>query len=104
LARRRREVVAELDAEFGRSLTSSDRHLIEAAADLVLQREAMAAASIRGEPIDSGTLLKILGLLSRALVTLRGKSTRPQASGPTLAEHLASRARRTAERRSGEAA
>ena len=104
LARRRREVVAELNAEFGRKLTGSDRHLIEAAADLVIQRVAMSAASIRGGPIDSGTLLKILGLLNRALATLRGKSRKPQTSGPTLADHIAAkRSAKAAERPSSEA-
>jgi hypothetical protein len=93
-AKRRVAVVAELIGELGRQPNASERHLIATIADLTVQREALASAQLRGEPVDSMALLKIAGLITRTISALRGKTTGKArgATGPTLADYLARKA------------
>ena len=87
-ARRRREVIAGLTGEYGQELAPTDHHLIAAAADLILKREMLMAASVRGEIIDTDKLLKLTGLLRRTFVTLRGRSGSPS-SAPRMLDRIA---------------
>jgi hypothetical protein len=97
-ARRRRELIAGLTADLGRSPNTMETALIVQAADLIIARDLATAAA------NTTAMLKISGQITRTLSTLRGRGSKPQSSGPTLAEHLASRAARATERRSDEAA
>lgn len=55
----------------------------------LMQREALTAASIQGQPVDSATLLKTVGLLNRALATLRGRDKKGRSATTTIRERLA---------------
>jgi hypothetical protein len=89
--RRRREVIAEMVADLGRPPDATERHLIATVADLTISREALAAAQLRGEPVDSMVLLKTAGLITRTIAALRGKASGKPRPGtaPTIRERLA---------------
>jgi len=73
--------------------------LIAQAADLIIARDLATATA------NTHVMLKISGQVTRTLSTLRGKGTKLQPSGPTLADHIAAkRAAKAAERTSDEAA
>jgi hypothetical protein len=98
-ARRRRELIAGLTADFGRRPNTLEAALIAQAADLIIARDLATATS------NTNVMLKISGQVTRTLSTLRGKGTKLQLSGPTLADHIAAkRAAKAAERSSDEAA
>jgi hypothetical protein len=73
-AKRRAAVIAELIADLGRQPDASEWHLIATIADLTVQREALAGAQLRGEPVDAMAMLKIAALIARMISALRGKS------------------------------
>jgi len=54
--------------------------LIDQAAALILQRESLSAATLRGERCDSQTLLRLTGAVTRCLASLRSKGGRRGAS------------------------
>jgi hypothetical protein len=81
-AKRRAVVVAELIADHGRQPDNAERHLIATIADLVVQREALTSAQLRGEPCDSVALLKIAALTQRLIASLRGKSGKQRPAPP----------------------
>jgi hypothetical protein len=98
-ARRRRELIAGLAADLGRSPNTMEAALIEQAADLIIARDVATAAA------NSTVMLKISGQITRTLSALRGKSSNLQPSGRTLADHIAAkRAVKPAARVSDEAA
>jgi hypothetical protein len=98
-ARRRRELIAGLAADLGRSPNTMEAALIEQAADLIIARDVATAAA------NTTVMLKISGQITRTLSTLRGKTLKLQPSGRTLADHIAAkRAAKPAARVSDEAA
>lgn len=84
VARRRRQIIAELTNEFLGEPSPTERHLISTAADLILKGEALSAALVRGESIDTCDLVKLAGLLRRTLVTIRGRISGRKPDGGLL--------------------
>jgi hypothetical protein len=80
-ARRRRQIIAELTNEFLGEPSPTERYLISTAADLILKEEALSAAFIRGEGVDTCDLVKLAGLLRRTLVTIRARTNRRKSDG-----------------------
>ena len=91
-ARRRRAIVAELIATLGRQPDAAERTLIETAADLVLQREAIGKAVLRGETIDAAHSVKLAGAITRIITQLGRRATKRSTSIPSIRERLASAA------------
>ncbi|WP_157790531.1 hypothetical protein [Bradyrhizobium japonicum] len=79
-ARRQRDLVDGLICDLGREPTTAERALIEQVAGLVVTREAMQQAVLRGEPVSAAEMMKISGAVTRCLNSLRPKSGRRDAS------------------------
>ena len=96
-ARRYRDIVSALVAERGgeAALSESEKALVRSAASLTVQSEAMAAAMVRGEPIDPEQMTRVNNALTRTLSALN-KRKPAKAAAPDLASHLASKGLRTA--------
>ncbi|MBR1156668.1 hypothetical protein [Bradyrhizobium sp. JYMT SZCCT0428] len=92
-ARRQRDLVVGLIRDLGRQPNSAEMALIDQAAALILQRENLSAATLRGEPCDSQTLLRLTGAVTRSLASLRSKGgKRVGAASSSLNEYLARKA------------
>jgi hypothetical protein len=82
-----------LTAELGHLPSASELLRIEQIISLTLQREAAEAAVSRGAPADLGSILKLSGLLERALAALFGKPGKRTADrGGNLQAYLAAKA------------
>jgi hypothetical protein len=78
-ARRFRDLTSGLKRDIGRALSTAEQSLVDQAAALMLQREAMTAVGARGERVDSRELVRIAGAVARTLAAL-GLSQRPEPS------------------------
>lgn len=78
-ARRFRDLVAELKAEYGgdRELTAAELGAIRQAAAMMLHAEQLQAAVVRGESVDSDTLIRLSGEARRLLASLRKRAPEP---------------------------
>jgi hypothetical protein len=95
-ARRFRDLIAELTAEAGgaEGLSAADRSAIRQAATIMLRAEQVQAAIVRGEAVDSDTLIRLSSEARRVLAGLRRRTR--TVKPPTFREMLASRAVRPA--------
>jgi hypothetical protein len=91
-AKRLRSLIAGLARDLGHPPSTAEQALIEQAASLIVQREAMESAMTAGEPVNAQEITKISGAVTRCLATLRGKSGKRSAPGPTLSDYLARKA------------
>jgi hypothetical protein len=105
-AKRLRSLIAGLARDLGHQPTTAEQALVEQAASLIVQREAMEAAMTAGEPVNAQEITKISGAVTRCLASLRGKASKQRgATGPTLADYLARKAaEKAADLPSGDAA
>lgn len=88
-ARRQRDLIDGLTRDLGHEPTTGERALIEQVAGLVVVREAMQQAALRGEPVSAAEMTKISGAVTRCLATLRGKVGRRDASGaPSMLDSI----------------
>jgi hypothetical protein len=88
-AKRLRGLIDGLARDLGHQPTTAEQALIEQAASLIVQREAMESAMTAGEPVNSQELTKVAGAITRCLATLRGKSGKQRGvPGLTLADHI----------------
>jgi hypothetical protein len=78
-ARRFRDLTFGLGHDLGRAPSAAEQSLVDQAAALMLQREAMTAVGARGERVDSKELVRIAGAIARTLAAL-GLTQRPEAS------------------------
>jgi len=83
-ARRYRDLVAQLTAEF----PTADVTLIRSYAAIVIQTEVLQAQIIRGEAADADVLIRLSSETRRLRAALSRR--RPEARGPTLDEYLSS--------------
>lgn len=70
-ARRYRDLVHLYESEIGGELTELERGLIKQAAALSLRSEQLQGAVVRGEAVDSDTLIRLSGEARRILTSLR---------------------------------
>jgi len=75
-ARRYRDLVNGYLAETGRK----EPDLCKQAASLVLQRELLDAAMVRGEPVDTLLLVRLSGAINRTLERLQRASVDPDSA------------------------
>jgi hypothetical protein len=101
-ARRFRDLVRAYEAEVAGNLTEVDRGLIRQAAALTFKAEALQSDLVNGLPVDGDQLIRLTGTAKRILSALREKASKRKPPAPTLQDHLARRAARTAEPPSGE--
>jgi hypothetical protein len=66
LGRRYRELIEGYTSEF-EIISAVDTDLIRLAAALVIKSEAMTAATIRGEAVSGGDIVRLAGQLNRVL-------------------------------------
>jgi hypothetical protein len=69
-ARRFRDLTSGLKRDIGRALSAAEQSLVDQAAALMLQREAMTAVGACGGRIDSRELVRIAGAVARTLAAL----------------------------------
>lgn len=86
-ARRYRQLVEQFEAELGADLSAADRELVKTAAGLVLRREQMEQAVIKGEPVDGDQMVRLASEARRILSKVKA-SKKAKSAGPTLAEYL----------------
>jgi len=82
-AKRRRALIASLMSDLGRLPSATEWELVRQAADLILGRETMTAAAVRGEPVSHDAIVKISNSATRTLACLRNKGGKRDAA-PTL--------------------
>lgn len=70
-ARRFRDLIQLYETEVSGDLTELERGLIRQAAALSLRSEQLQAAVVRGEDVDSDTLIRLSGEARRILTSLR---------------------------------
>src|SRR5713226_4801776 len=100
-AKRLRSLIAGLARDLGHPPSTAEQALIEQAASLIVQREAMESAMTAGEPVNAQEITKISGAVTRCLGSLRGKAGKQRGpAGPSLADYLA---RKAAEKAAGAA-
>jgi hypothetical protein len=101
-AKRLRSLIAGLASDLGHQPSTAQQALIEQAASLIVQREAMEAAMTAGEPVNAGEITKVSGAVTRCLATLRSKTGKRNApAGSSLADYLARKAAEKAASASG---
>jgi hypothetical protein len=92
-AKRLRSLIVGLAADLGHQPSTAEQALIEQAASLIVQREAMEAAMTAGEPVNAAEITKVSGAVTRCLATLRAKTGKRAVPGPNhLSEYLARKA------------
>jgi hypothetical protein len=69
-ARRFRDLTSGLKRDIGRALSAAEESLVDQAAALMLQREAMTAVGACGGSIDSRELVRVAGAVARTLAAL----------------------------------
>jgi hypothetical protein len=88
-ARRRRALIDGLTKDLGHEPNTSERALIEQVAGLVLMREAMEQAVLRGELVNAAEITKISGAVTRSFNTLRPKGGKRHSPPPlTMRERI----------------
>lgn len=88
-ARRFRDLVTAFEAEIGGELSELERGLVRQAAALSLKTEQMQESIVRGEAIDSDTLIRLSGEARRILTSLRKHQRgRDVSSSPSGIEEL----------------
>lgn len=96
-AKRAHELIAAFESDLGGKLSSVDRLAVRRASVLVALAENAAAKELAGETTDIDLLVRINNAARRAVADLNLPKRDKRATGPTLAEHLAMRARERAE-------
>ena len=91
MARRLREIADGLRTDLGHVPDTGEAALIDLTAALILHRENLSAAMLRGEPVKSAEITKISGAVTRGLGALRSKG-RKAPDAPTIRERLAASA------------
>ena len=91
-AKRLRSLIAGLARDLSHQPTTAEQALIEQAASLIVQREAMESAMTPGEPVNVQQITKISGAVTRCLAGLRAKGGEQRRPGPSLPEYLARKA------------
>ncbi|WP_146686660.1 hypothetical protein [Bradyrhizobium canariense] len=74
------------------AIFEADRSLIRQAATLLLKSEQMQEAVVRGEPVDSDSLIRMASTVKRVLAAISAKSARRKPTAPTVADYLAPKA------------
>ncbi len=85
--RRRRDLIGMFVAAIGGPVADSRMISIIRAADLVAAAETQRAISLRGQPVDVASLVKLENLASRA-VKLLGLPSEANKATPTLGDLL----------------
>lgn len=80
-ARRRRELIAALTVDLGHIPNTVETALIVQAVDLILTRERISGALLRGEPVNEASMIKTAGVLTRTLAALRFRPTKRNVAG-----------------------
>ncbi|WP_409188751.1 hypothetical protein [Bradyrhizobium sp. RDM4] len=88
-AKRLRSLIAGLARDLGHQPSTAEQALIEQAASLIVQREAMEVAMTAGEAINAQEITKISGAVTRCLATLCGKGRNRRMTTTTIRERLA---------------
>jgi hypothetical protein len=90
-ARRYAELIRKFTAEYGGDamLTEASKAMIAQLAGAVIQSEAMQAAIVRGESVDSEQLVRVANLVSRTMRELGLGKVKAEAPQRTLADKLA---------------
>jgi len=95
-ARRLRDLISDLTAELGGSLSQIDQLRVRAAAIQVVHAEHLTADLLNGKPVDSEELTRASNSASRLLNALRaGKAKRP--TGPSLRDQAIARHKEAAQ-------
>ena len=94
-ARRFRDLVADLTTEHAgdRDLSTAETGAIRQAAALLLRAEQLQVAIVKGETVDSDTLIRLSGEARRALDVLKKRGAKGKPHIP-LRERLAAEAQR----------
>jgi hypothetical protein len=88
-AKRRRALIADLMSDLGRLPSATEWELVRQAADLILSRETMTAAAVRGEPVSHDAIVKISNSATRTIACLRNKGGKRDAAPPlTMRERI----------------
>jgi hypothetical protein len=87
-ARRFRDLVQAYEAEVGGTLSELERGLVRQAAILSLKTEQMQESIVRGENVDSDTLIRLSGEARRILTSLRKRHNGRDTSSATGIEDL----------------
>jgi len=88
-ARRFRDlIVAFSDDMGGGELSEAERSTVRQAAAITLQQEAMQAAIVRGESIDTEQLTRLSNVAVRLLATLGRKQRNKSVDGPDLHTYI----------------
>ena len=91
-ARRFRDLVRSYEAELGGELSEAERSLVRQAVALQLQAERLQEMIVRGEAVDSDSLIRVSSTSKRLLSIIAAKTgKRKPAAGPTIADYLAAR-------------
>jgi hypothetical protein len=93
LARRFRDIVADLTEELGGFLSPAETLQVRAAASLQLHVEDLTAKMVRGEPVDPEEVTRAGNSAIRALQSIkrRKEANRPKTSGGAAAYLAAKR-------------
>lgn len=83
-ARRQRDLIEGLLRDLGHEPSTGERALIEQVASLVVVREAMQLALLRGEPVNATEMTKVSGAITRCLASLRPTSNKRNISSVPL--------------------
>lgn len=87
-ARRFRDLVRAYEVEVGGTLSELERGLVRQAAILSLKTEQMQECIVRGEEVDSDTLIRLSGEARRILTSLRKRHNGRDPSSATAIEDL----------------
>lgn len=87
-ARRFRDLVRAFEAEVGGTLSELERGLVRQAAILSLKTEQMQESIVRGDDVDSDTLIRLSGEARRILASLRKRHNGRDPSSATAIEDL----------------
>jgi hypothetical protein len=87
-ARRFRDLVMAYEVEIGGTLSELERGLVRQAAALSLRSEQLQESIVRGEPVDSDTLIRLSGEARRILASLRKRHNGRDPSSATAIEDL----------------
>jgi hypothetical protein len=97
-SKRAYELIASFEAELGGKLTLADRLAVRRAAMLSALAEHEASRQMAGEAVDLDQVVRVSNAAQRAIAALDLPRRDKRSQGPSLAEHLAKRARERAER------
>lgn len=91
MARRFREIHANIESDLGGDLTEAQRHLVARAATLAIWAEARETELAEGKDFDAGQYATIANAMRRLLADL-GLERRARDITPSLSDYIAGKA------------